>query len=479
MSAVDVIVETPELSNYQMVAHSMVRHYLRTRTGKSTFLTCDGRQKGKTFKYVSALAPSFFTLKNTRFGFGAMTYQRSEAGWTEIRTYCQSIVDMSGIKGVKFAPLKEGIIEWRNGQSWHRLSMGQQDAGQGFSFNAIMFDEAHQMPKATWETIQPTLSTTRGLSILTCTSPRTMQEWRNSLWWIEIIKMSEAERNRHYPDWHVENNPTTASDLAFIMRAKDKMNGHSLLKNEEYLEHGELQLKKMLRAMGTTAYEREVLVKLVEPNTMSVFDRMTDEHIKEVDIPDGCDLIVGIDKGEGRAWTVVLYAYTWVENEHNKDIGTREVRKWHVFKEVVYKRYIRPDILINNHSSLFGDRYTIFFPDPRAKSVHQVLDEYGLEYKSGSVPIEDGVQDINYAFEFNQITISPECKVLISQLKEYRENDDGNYVDTNNDAVDALRYMIYNSRKHYGGFISDESLFGGNNDDVFTSIGSGLIEVSL
>jgi len=476
--SVDVLIETPQLTQYQSVAHNLVRHYLRTRNGKSSFITCDGRQKGKTFKYISALAPSFFTIKNARFGFGAMTSQRSEAGWTEIRTYCQSIVDVSGIKGIKFAPLKDGIIEWNRGQSWHRLSLGQQDAGQGFAFDAIMFDEAHQLPRSTWETIQPTLSTTRGLSILTCTSPRTIKEWRNSLWWIEIVKMNNDDREKFYPEWHVENNPTTEHDLAFTMRAKDMLAGRNILSDEEYVKLGEIQLQKMYRAMGSSAFDREILVKLIEPNTDSVFDKFMASHVIDVEIPEGAELIVGIDKGEGRALTVMLHAYTWLESEKMADGESKMVRRWHIQDETTYKSYVRADSLINRHISKFGSQNTVFFPDPRAKSVHEVLNEYGLEYRSGSVPIHDGVQEINYAFEFNKLTISPSCLTLINQLKEYSMNEDGTYADTNNDTVDALRYLIYNSNRYYGN-LSGDIMIGSNKDGDLTSFGSGLFEISL
>lgn len=427
-----------------------------TLDGHDTFIDCRGRASGKTYCATSALLPEFFTTQS-RFAFGAVTEKRGRSGWKEIVDYCKAVLKISGGKGWRFAPADDGLMESPSGGMFEKISLDGPDAGRGNRYHGAIFDELQLVREETFQNFLPTLSVLQGVFIGLCTAPKNAREWKDSQWWIQKVLMDPEERREKHPNWSITHKPTTAEDLAFLTKQKQLEYGREERSWDYYMLQGHLQLERLRREMAPSVYAREVEVRLIKPDSGLVFKSFKPDHVRRPDLSRARDLetIVGIDKGGGSAESVALALKVYTRDivvgyDENANPIYEPKQCYYVFAEYHTRQMISSGKLVYEAGRIAQDSDWVAYPDPRAPEVHLELSMRGREMRKTSVPIIDGLELLDGLFHQELLFISPECRQLIAQLEVYSYNDDGQPQDDFNDAIDALRYAIYNHRRFEG-----------------------------
>lgn len=467
------------MTERQRIVFRQIRRYLRTREGPSKLLDAGGRRSGKTYSVVTGFIPSFFT-EPMEFAFGAVTKKRTSGGWGEIIKYCKGMLKAFGSKGWRFAPAEDGIIESPNGGVWRRLEFITPDVGRGDTYDGAIVDELQLVNSDTLFNFLPTLMTTMGFFAGMCTAPKTFKEWDDSKWWVDIVRADEQERAEKWPDWMVIHHPTTADDLAFAIMQRDITLKRPPLEYERYLKLGQRQLDELRYTIGEAAYRREILVELIEPTGGRIFPHFTDAHVGEYgyDPIRGGELLVGLDKGEGNAWTIALLCQKYerfVEFEWSKEPILETV--YRIFAEVATQDQIASKQVLRKIMSVSPRSDPTFYPDPNANQFASDARDFGFTVIDNKVPVFDGNEMVDEIFRKNRIEIDQSCKVLIRHAKRYSLKIDGKPDDNEVDGADCLRYLIYNDLYQSGEIDTEDALMENEMELRFGGEGTSTVGV--
>lgn len=453
-------VNPPPMTERQKTVFRQIRRYLLTREGPSRLLDAGGRRSGKTYSVVTGYIPSFFTSE-MEFCFGAVTKKRTSGGWGEIVKYCKGMLKEFGSKGWRFAPAEDGIIESPGGGVWRRLEFINPDAGRGETYDGAIVDEFQLCKQDVVFNFLPTLMTTMGFFAAMCTAPKTFAEWDESKWWINIILADEKERAEKYPEWMVIHHPTTPDDLAFAIQQRDISLRRPPLPYERYLKLGQRQLDELRYTIGDAAYRREILVELIEPSGGRIFPHFSDDHIGEYkyDPRLGGEVIVGLDKGEGNAWTISLFCQKYersVKLEWAKEPIIETV--YRIFAEVATQDQISSKQMLRKIMQSLPTSDVIFFPDPNANQFAADARDYGFMVIDNKVPVFDGNEIVDELFRKRRIEVDASCEVFIKHAKRYSIKQNGQPDDVEVDGADCVRYLIYNDADRSGELDTEDML---------------------
>jgi len=437
-----------------------IRRYLARREGPSKLIDAGGRRSGKTFSVVTALIPSFFT-EPMEFAFGAVTKKRTSGGWGEIVKYCKGMIKEFGAKGWRFAPAEDGILEAPEGAIWRRLEFITPDVGRGDTYDAAIVDEIQLVKSEVLHNFLPTLMTTMGFFAGMGTAPKTYSEWVESKWWIDIVMADEKERAEKWPDWMVMHHPTTAQDIGFAIMQRDITLKRPVRPMEVYEALGEKQLKELFYTIGEAAYKREILVELVEPTGGRIFPHFADIHVGEFGYDKTLDgeIIIGLDKGEGEAWTIALLCQKYertVKVEWRDDPIVESV--YRIFAEIATQDQISSKQILRKIIRACPRSDITFLPDPNANQFAADARDAGFPVIDTKVPVVDGNELVDEMFRKFRLEIDHKCAVLIKQAKRYSRKANGQPEDDEVDGPDCLRYLIYNDASRSGELDTEDLL---------------------
>lgn len=435
-----------------MQAFKQIRRYLRYREGPSKLLDAGGRRSGKTFGTVTGFLPSFFT-EPVQFAFGAVTKKRTSGGWGEIVRYCKGVQKQFGKAGWRFAPAEDGILEAPNAGSWHRLEFISPDAGRGETYDGAIVDELQLTKSDVVNNFLPTLATTMGFFAGLCTAPKTISEWEESSWWINIAMMEEKERLEKHPDWMVLHHPTQPSDIAFAMRQHDLTLKRVPMSDWKYTELATKTLMELRHNMGEARWMREMEVVLVEPKGGRIFPHMNAEHIGEFgyDKELGGELLVGFDQGSGEAYSIGLLCQKYerkTQYEWKEELVSESI--YRIFAEIATTEQISSKQMLHKIIRALPGIEVTFLPDPNANQFAREAKELGFIVVDSKVPVHDGNEYVDEMFRKKRVEIDKSCEVLIRQARRYSVKANGEPEDKQADGPDCIRYLIYNDASRSG-----------------------------
>jgi hypothetical protein len=429
-------IEMPELNLWQKTVW---------QSGYKNWLLFAGRRKGKTT--LAILRAIKVAWQGGHVAWCAADVAQGMAGWEELVTFVK-VELLPYCTRKNFAT--ERVISFMTGGSIRLVSAFdttvKRKKGRGFAFHLLVFDEVQLIAQQFYKRIKPSILTTRGAIVMTGTPPETEEEYERAKWlriWMDDVKAGRRPQG----SWLIEESPTTADDVALAIQIDAGMMGENI----DYMEainiaKDFLQSEREDDPMG---YAREYEVNWITEKGNLVYPEYGDKFVSdEYDFISDFPIYVCIDRGEGDADTVCLFAHA-IPVMH----GKRERITLRVFDEVVlgivaseesFLEYVLREKPQYPLPSLWGY-------DIRAPGMGNALYNAGLPAWSRSVGVDSGIKRVRRLMLTNSFQVHPRCVTLDKTLRRYKRKPDGKPDDRSKiDTADALRYLTAMIENQHG-----------------------------
>jgi len=405
------ILSLPPLSAFQRPIFYDDRHWLLIA----------GRRSGKSG--VALLRGVKIAMRGGQVSWSSASKDLAQAGWQDTIEFCKPYA-------TRVAAAEDGIMEFYDPQTGRTGSIQRRSAygvssGRAYTFDLVIIDEVQMTDQSFFKRIIPSLLTTGGKICLLGTPPETPAQIEACDWIKDML-----DRPLRYKDWLITHKPTRYQDIAFYMAQRD---GNQKTR-KEYEAITKESLKFLKQNLGDDDYEREIEAKWP---TQKVGGRVykafsLDKHCTpEMDYsPEAGPIFWVIDRGEGVALTVVLLC------QLQKD-------KLIVFCEEVSRELVSEETMVNRALQLDYPLPEIAIYDPRAPGYMLALSGAGLPCAPGAGrDLFRGIGIVKKWISRDRIGVNPRCLVTLSNFEKYKLNPQGIPLDKENDALDALRYLV-------------------------------------
>lgn len=376
------------------------------RDGSPITIIGGGRQTGKTITACAAIGLVVITLGHNKMG----------KGWVltpSIDQTKQAKISFEKVMGWK---VQGGLIQrFLAHENCYILDLAGRDYRVEFKtadnpnllrggvLDWIYLDEAGFLKPEVWEIVQPCVIASGGPIWLTSTP--------NGLnWFYDLYRKGMAGDSR-IKSVHAKSkdNPALPPKLLAAM-----MDGYSEERKRVEFE------AEFIHSQGL------------------IYTAFKDEFIKEPPKGFSGECIAGIDPGAGDPFAYITVVRNqqefWVVDEYYSD------------QPQTLQRHVS-NIGRGDWEGMVGRRWC----DPsRAQDRLDLMNTYGLDNWAAKNALESGINAVKEKFENRKLMVSPKCKNLIRELRNYCYNKDGHPIDKDNHCLDALRYIIF-SEKNFSG----------------------------
>lgn len=289
------------------------------------------------------------------------------------------------------------------------------DRLRGSSLDVIWMDEAAMMDKETYRILSGRILDSKGMMLMT-TTPRGMN-------WLH----DEVYEKRHDTAVLDVNGKTKADPRIAVVKSTTSDNPH--------LDPNEIDL---LRAQYTTQFaKQELAAEFVSFDGLVYNTFRPQDHIIDpiVNIPDGAEIIAGIDAGYADPFVCL-----WVMKHKNKYFlldeyyTTQRTMESHAMS--IKRGFLNPKTIRR-------------WMDPSAAQASADLNSLGIVTFPAKNDIQAGINAVARCFETDRLFITRGCVKTLTEIGQYCYSDKGSRnrgetpVDAFNHAMDALRYIIY------------------------------------
>lgn len=363
---------------------------------------CIGRRAGKTTLAVEEMkGKALYT--NANIAYIAPTYQQArDIAWETLKKELQG-----AIKSINESRLEIKLNNTKGGESMITLRGWESiESLRGQAFDMLVIDEVAMMRNfwSSWqEVIRPTLTDRKG-EVMFISTPRGFNHF------YELYNMALTDKD--YASFHFTtyDNPHISVD----------------------------EIEKSKKEITDTRFAQEYLAdfKKVEGLVYKEFDRS--RHLYEK-LPENThfELLGGVDFGYTHPAAVIHV-------QKNPNTGD-----YYVDNEYYQKG--RTEAQIADYVQSCG--FNRVYPDPENPSAIQVLSLKGInvrEVVKGKNSVKNGIDRVRDLFKQNKLHINKRCVNLIAELESYCYPDSQTGGDTsenpikeNDDALDALRYVLF------------------------------------
>lgn len=375
-------------------------------------VVCAGRRFGKTQLVIDQMKARA-AIPNSKIAYIAPTYQQArDICWMELKRDCEQAAKTINESRLEIMLVNESTIVLRGWENIETL--------RGQKFDLIVIDEIAMM-RNFWEmwheVIRPTLTDTKG----------------------EGLFISTPKGFNHFYD--LFNLEATDSDFKSF---------HYSTYDNPHLDAEEIDKAKKELTEDRFAQEYLADFRKTEGLVYKEFDRKL--HL--VKGPDE-DWYKSIGQTVARRYGGVDFGFV-----HPAAVLTIEELSDGVFyvKDEWYHSGKTNDEIAEYVSA---QRYNSVYPDPANPGGIKTLRDMGVNIREvikGQDSVKNGIQIVREMFKSNRLYIHERCQSLLFELETYSYGEpkngmkvDENPVKENDDAVDALRYvlMMVSARKSY------------------------------
>lgn len=373
---------------------------------------CCGRRWGKTTLAIDQMKARA-AIPNSRIAYVAPTYQQArDIAWSELKKDCEQAASTINESRLEITLVNNSTIVLRGWENIETL--------RGQKFDLIVIDEIAMM-RNFWEqwheVIRPTLTDTKG----------------------EALFISTPKGFNHFYD-------------LFNMEAEDKdfKSFHFSTYDNPHIDPQEVDKAKEELTEDRFAQEYMADFRKTEGLVYKEFDRK--RHLVKGEISEWYRSI-----GQTKARTYGGVDFGFVHPAAVLSIEETSDGAFIVTDEWYHSGKTNAEIAEYVASKKFNSVY----PDPANPGGIKDLKDNGVnvrEVLKGKDSVQNGISVVRELFKSNRLFIHESCKSLLFELETYSYGDskngmkvDENPIKENDDAVDALRYvlMMVHQRKGY------------------------------